>query len=72
LESRLILLDNWNEYGEGHYLFPCAQYRFGYLDAIREVFAANSPPHTDMTPEALGGGPYDSQFRAADKVRQQR
>ncbi len=47
LASRLVLLDNWNEYGEGHYIFPTQQYRFGYLDAVREVFAPNSPEHQD-------------------------
>ena len=45
-KSKLITFDTWNEYGEGHYLFPTAveNYKntgyggFGYLDAIAEVF----------------------------------
>ncbi len=55
LDSRMILLDNWNEYGEGHYIFPTRQYGFGYLDAIREVFAPGAGPHVDLVP-----GPGDA------------
>lgn len=38
LDSRMMLLDNWNEYGEGHYIFPTEYYGFGYVNAVREVF----------------------------------
>ena len=44
-KSKLITFDTWNEYGEGHYLFPTVgEYKnegyggFGYLDVIAEVF----------------------------------
>ncbi len=40
LGSRILLLDNWNEWSEGHYLAPHREYGFGYLDAIREVFSS--------------------------------
>jgi hypothetical protein len=50
LASRLILLDNWNEYGEGHFIFPAKEYRFGYLDAVRKVFAPQAPVHRDLLP----------------------
>ena len=63
LESRLVLLDNWNEFGEGHYLFPTREFGFGYLDAVREVFAPGAAEHRDVTPDDLGRGPYDSQYR---------
>jgi len=63
LAGRMILIDNWNEYGEGHYVFPTQQYRFGYLDAIREVFAPNAVAHTDVVPEDIGRGPYDSALK---------
>jgi hypothetical protein len=64
LASRIVLLDNWNEFGEGHYIFPTRQYGFGYLDAVREVFAIDPPPHVDLTPADIGRGPYDFQYRA--------
>jgi hypothetical protein len=59
LEGRIILIDNWNEYGEGHYVFPCAEYGFGYLDALRSVFAPRAGPHEDVVPADVGLGPYD-------------
>ena len=59
IEGRMILVDNWNEYGEGHYVFPCQEYGFGYLDAIRSVFAPNAGPHKDVVPSDVSRGPYD-------------
>ena len=35
----MLLLDNWNEWGEGHYIAPYREYGFGYLDAVRKVFS---------------------------------
>jgi len=67
IENRLVLLDNWNEFGEGHYIFPTRENGFGYLDAIREVFATNAPPHVDLVPQDLGHVPYDSEYRALQR-----
>jgi len=41
LASKMVVLDNWNEYGEGHFLMPTNLYGFDYLDAVREVFTEN-------------------------------
>lgn len=54
LDSKMVLLDNWNEYGEGHYIFPTRQYAFGYLDAVRNVFSSADPEHIDLIPEDVG------------------
>jgi len=51
LETRMILVDNWNEFGEGHYVLPTQEFQFGHLDAIRRVFAADAPPHADSAPK---------------------
>ncbi len=69
LESRMILLDNWDEFGEGHYIFPNRQYGFGYLDAVRDVFGSGGPPlkRIDLTPQDVGLGPYDRLFRKRNK-----
>ena len=40
LGSQMLLLDNWNEWGEGHYLAPYREFGFGYVDAVRKVFSA--------------------------------
>ena len=37
---RLITINSWNEWTEGSYLQPDTQYGYGYLEAIRRVFAA--------------------------------
>lgn len=64
LDSRLLLVDNWNEFGEGHFIFPCREYGFAYLDALRAAFCDDLAPHPDLVPEDLGLGPYDSLLRA--------
>ncbi len=64
LGSRMLLLDNWNEWGEGHYLLPYREYGFGYLDAVRKVFTAAPAAHSDLIPEDIGRGPYDTAIRA--------
>lgn len=50
LASRMVMFDNWNEYGEGHYLMPSVLAGFDYLDAIRDYFTAASGGHTDVVP----------------------
>ena len=35
---KVVVLDNWNEWSEGHYLFPNYEHGFGHLQAFREVF----------------------------------
>jgi hypothetical protein len=64
LAGRLVLLDNWNEYGEGHYLMPTREHGFGYLAAVRGAFAPHAPARTNVVPTDLGLGPYDAQYRA--------
>jgi hypothetical protein len=67
LSSKLLLLDNWNEWSEGHYLAPHTQYGFGYLDAVRKVFSDARQKHVDLIPEDIGLGPYDSAYQARRK-----
>jgi hypothetical protein len=63
LGSKILLLDNWNEWSEGHYLAPHREYGFGYLDAVREVFCDAPKEHTDLLPEKIGMGPYDQAYK---------
>jgi hypothetical protein len=64
LASKIVILDNWNEYGEGHYIFPTRRYGFGYLDAVRAAFSDAPAVHEDVVPQDLGLGPYDSLYEA--------
>ena len=59
----MLLLDHWNEWGEGHYLAPYREYSLGYLDAIRKVVTDAAVAHRDLIPEDIGRGPYDTATR---------
>jgi len=63
LGSKMLLLDNWNEWSEGHYLAPHREYGFGYLDAVRKVFSDAPEKHTDLVPKEVGLGPYDTAYK---------
>ncbi|MDF2921486.1 MAG: hypothetical protein K0R57_400 [Paenibacillaceae bacterium] len=49
LGQKLVMLDNWNEFGEGHYLMPSNLEGFGYLDVLRDVFT-DGGAHEDTRP----------------------
>ncbi len=72
LGSRLLLLDNWNEWGEGHYIAPYRQYGFGYLDAVRKVFSDAPEPHKDLVPADIGLGPYDTAYKAHQRREEEK
>lgn len=63
LGSKILLLDNWNEWSEGHYIAPHREYGFGYLDAVREVFSDAPKEHVDLVPDDIGMGPYDRAYK---------
>lgn len=58
LVPNIAIIEAWNEWGEGSYIEPHQEFAFGYLDAIREVFAGGGA-HTDIGPADVGLGPYD-------------
>lgn len=72
LGSRMLLLDNWNEWGEGHYIAPYREYGFGYLDAVRKVFSTAPEEHLDLLPEDIHRGPYDTAIRTHFETLEQR
>jgi hypothetical protein len=49
LGKKVVMLDNWNEYGEGHFLMPSGLHGFEYLDALRSTFTTGGN-HTDSQP----------------------
>ena len=40
---KMAFIEAWNEFGEGSYIEPTADYGFGSLEAIRSVFASSNP-----------------------------
>ncbi len=49
LGRRMLMLANWNEFGEGHFIMPSSLAGFGYVDALRAVFGPPGP-HVDSAP----------------------
>ena len=54
-----VLIEAWNEWGEGSYIEPHQEFGFGYLDAIRDVITDAPRDHLDIVPADVGLGPYD-------------
>ncbi|MHB1483734.1 MAG: glycoside hydrolase family 99-like domain-containing protein [Saccharofermentanales bacterium] len=63
LGHRLIMLDNWNEWSEGHYISPHLSGGFKYLQAVREVFTKRDNLPDYRLPDVLGLGPYDQLWK---------
>jgi len=58
-DKKLVFLEAWNEFGEGDYIEPHAQFGFDYLEAVKEVFAPNSMRPEIIVPRDVGMGPYE-------------
>ena len=52
--DRVVMIEAWNEWGEGSILEPSVEHRFAYLDAVRSVFCPTAGAHKDLTPADLG------------------
>lgn len=55
----MLIIEAWNEWGEGSYIEPHTEYGFGYLDAVRNALTTAREPHVDVAPVDVGCGPYD-------------
>ena len=52
--KKVVLIEAWNEYGEGEAIEPHREWGFAYLDAIRSVFVDGPDVHRDVVPEDRG------------------
>lgn len=59
IAHRVIMLDNFNEWDEGHWLLPSYKFGFKHLQAIREELTTRENLPDYRMPEALGFAPYD-------------
>lgn len=61
--KNFVIMDNWNEWCEGHVISPHQEYGFEYLKIVREVFTKcdNTPDY--RLPKDLGLGPYDGDIK---------
>ena len=64
--KKIIMIDNWNEWDEGHFVAPSHKFGYKYLQAIREVFTAcdNLPDY--ITPQDQGFGDYNKSWKTPD------
>jgi hypothetical protein len=51
---RVMIIEAWNEWGEGSTVEPDLEDGFRKVDAIREVFAPDAGPHVDVAPTDVG------------------
>ncbi|MEW6360140.1 MAG: LamG-like jellyroll fold domain-containing protein [Planctomycetota bacterium] len=68
LDKRIVIFDNWCEFGEGHYIEPCAGLGFKLVDVIREVFCDEKEPCVDVIPEDVGIEPPDRVYRKRREI----
>lgn len=64
--KKIIMIDNWNEWDEGHFVAPSHKFGFKYLQAIREVLTDcdNLPDY--ITPQDQGFGGYNKSWKTPD------
>lgn len=65
-DRKLIVFDNWTEFGEGHYIEPTSGLGFSFLNTIKRVFCTRWAPEatTDIVPEDVGLQPPQRRYEA--------
>ncbi len=64
--KRIFMIDNWNEWDEGHYVSPSYEYGYRFLQAIREELTERDNLPDYRTPYDLGFGSYTTQWKIPD------
>ena len=52
--KKIFMIDNWNEWDEGHYISPSHEHGFKYLQAVREELTARDNLPDYRTPADMG------------------
>ena len=63
---KIIMIDNWNEWDEGHFVAPSHKYGFKFLQAIREVFTERENLPDYRSPQDQGFVGYNTSWRVPD------
>jgi hypothetical protein len=65
-DSKIVVFDNWTEFGEGHYIEPTTGTGFTFVNAIKRVFCDAWAPEalTDLIPEDVGLPPPQRRYEA--------
>ena len=52
--KKIFMLDNWNEWDEGHFIAPSHKFGYKYLQAVREEFTERENLPDYRTPQDMG------------------
>ena len=63
---KIMMIDNWNEWDEGHFVAPSHKFGYKYLQAIREVFTACNNLPDYRAPHDQGFCGYNTSWREPD------
>lgn len=64
--KRIFMLDNWNEWDEGHYIAPSHEHGFRYLQAVREELSERDNLPDYRTPADMGITGYNKSWDEPD------
>lgn len=60
--KRIFMIDNWNEWDEGHYVSPSHEFGFKYLQAIREELSERDNLPDYRMPQDIGLSNFNSSW----------
>ena len=63
---RIFMIDNWNEWDEGHFVAPSHEFGFRYLQAIREVLTLRDNLPDYRLPQDLGLSDFNRSWGEPD------
>ena len=63
---KIIMIDNWNEWDEGHFVAPSHKFGYKYLQAIREALTACNNLPDYISPHDRGFGGYNTSWTEPD------
>ncbi len=64
--SKIIMIDNWNEWDEGHFVSPSHEFGFGYLQAIREELTHRDNLPDYRLPQDIGLSNFNKEWGEPD------
>jgi hypothetical protein len=64
--KRILMIDNWNEWDEGHFVAPSHKFGFRYLQAIREELTERNNLPDYVTPQDAGFSGYNTSWKTPD------
>ena len=64
--KKIMMIDNWNEWDEGHFVAPSHKFGYKYLQAVREVFTKRDNLPDYRTPQDQGFDSYNKSWKTPD------